>query len=271
MNFSEKKLIVVFGVLCGLSAAVLLFELGIYLSRNQYAEKIAEIKSEHSSILSSVQQEKISQINLKENLIEDLVQDKDKLSTELEELNSQVAGLMTSNNGFPFSVPSTGTVGSQVSTYESVFNGYIHRGVDMWTSLQNGGAISTHQGNPVYSVCSGKVESFQPSNGGVTIKCDLIPTSFNVPTRKVYAYYGHMGNAVTKEQFIYLKIGQSVKKGQFIGYQGDLSMFTPGMRNVHLHFSIFSGTREGEGSVDPCLYIGGKCKEVGYFFASEAK
>ena len=80
-----------------------------------------------------------------------------------------------------------------------------------------------------------------------------------------------MANAITKEQYIYLKVGQNVRKGQFIGYQGDLSMFTPGMRNVHLHFSVFTGARERDGSQNPCNYIGGVCNEAGVFFVNDVK
>ena len=267
----DNKLIIFLALVCGFSAFILVFELGIYLTRTEYSNKITEITADHRSEVQSIKQDSKVQISKKEEVINGLVNDKNSLTSEVSELNTQVAGLMTTNSSFPFSIPSTGTVGSQVSTYDSVFNGYVHKGVDMWTSLQNGGAINTHQGNPVYSACSGTVESFQPDNGGVTIRCDLIPSTFDVPARKVYTYYGHMGNAITKENYIYIKIGERVKKGQFIGYQGDLSQFTPNMRNVHLHFSIFSGTREGEGSQDPCLYIGGECKDVGYFFTTEAK
>jgi murein DD-endopeptidase MepM/ murein hydrolase activator NlpD len=196
----------------------------------------------------------------------------DELSRQVSQLNAQIAGLSIGNNNpYPFIVPTTGTVGSQVSTYLSNYNGSIHYGIDIWTSTQNSGAISTQKGNPVYSVCDGIVESFQVDNGGVTISCNTIASSFNIPIKKVYSYYGHMANALTKEQYINIKIGQKVRKGQFIGYQGNLSMFTPGMRNVHLHFSIFTGPRERDGTLDPCIYIGGSCKEVGRFLVSEFK
>ena len=183
-----------------------------------------------------------------------------------------MAGLSIDNsNTYPFSIPTTGTVGSQASTYYDKNGDSIHYGVDIWTNTQNGGAISTHKGNPVYSACNGVVESFQPENGGVTISCDMISSAFNVPVRKVYTYYGHMANAETKEQYTILKNGQKVHKGQFIGYQGDLSMVTPSMRNVHLHFSVFTGGHESDGTQDPCKYIGGSCTEVGRFFVTDVK
>jgi hypothetical protein len=48
-------------------------------------------------------------------------------------------------------------------------------------------------------------------------------------------------------------------------------MFTPGMRNVHLHFSVFTGTRERDGSQNPCKYIGGSCQEAGAFFVNSVQ
>lgn len=259
-------------ILSALFFVVVVFELGIFISRQYHVEQINSIKASNTQQIQQFDktiEELFSEVNTKENEIRTLSGSKEELDSKISELNEQIAGLnINRNNQYPFVVPSTGTVGSQISTYLNVDNYGTHYGVDFWTSTQNGGAISTHKGNPVYSACSGVVESFQPDNGGVTIKCYAIPSSYGLPTR-VYTYYGHMGNAVTKEQYIYLKAGQKVFKGQFIGYQGDLSMFTPGMRNVHLHFSVFTGFKEKDGSQDPCKYIGGDCKKVGEFFVSE--
>lgn len=268
-----KFLIIILSCLSMTFAGFILFGLGILKSDEDYQLKIAGIKVNNNEELNLLTERITSQdlvIDDKDIQIQTLVGNKDELVSQVSGLNAHIAGLSTDkNNSYPFTIPTTGTIGSQVSSYLGNYNGSIHYGVDIWTSMQSSGAISTHKGNPVYSACSGSVESFQPENGGVTISCDTIPSIFNVPQKKVYTYYGHMANAITKEQFIYLQNGQKVRKGQFIGFQGDLSMFTPGMRNVHLHFSIFTGFREREGTEDPCIYIGGSCKEIGRFFVSE--
>lgn len=261
--------------LCFVLSGVVICELTLLKSNEYHSEKIAGIKAEQSVVVEQLTDE-ISELDTKlsdkETALSELANHKEELINQVTDLNSQIAGLSVDNSSpFPFAVPSTGTVGSKQSTYLDENKGFYHYGVDFWTSTSNGGAISTNRGNPVYSACSGVVESFQVGNGGVTIKCDMIAKSFNVPAYKVYTYYGHMANGVTNEQYIYVKIGQRVHKGQFIGYQGDLSMFTPGMRNVHLHFSVFTGFKEMDGTQDPCKYIGGSCTTVGQFFASEAK
>jgi murein DD-endopeptidase MepM/ murein hydrolase activator NlpD len=269
-----NKQLIALASICLIITAVFLFELGLFISRENYLKEIAVLKSNHENYLgqSSLTIDKLgAELESKEQQLNELSQNKEELNSQVDQLSQQIAGLSTSSSVYPFAIPSTGTVGSQVSTYLDENNGYYHYGVDFWTITSNGGAINTHRGNPVFSACDGVVESFQTGNGGVTIRCDLIPSFYNVPAHKVFTYYGHMANAVTKEQFIYVKIGQRVRKGQFIGYQGDLSMFTPDMRNVHLHFSVFSGFKEADGTQDPCKYIGGNCQKVGEFFVNESR
>ena len=281
MNRS-KLFIGFFSFLSIVFAGVIIFELGMYKSNEYYSKQIAAIKATQvnelnlartsNTTISATITEKENVITEKENQIQELLTNRNDLTGQITDLNGRIAGLSTNvGNTYPFAVPTTGTIGSNISRYNDNTNNIRHFGVDIWTNLQNGGAISTHKGNPVYSACDGVVESFQPDNGGVTIDCNMISSSFNVPERKVYTYYGHMANAETKEQYVILKYGQNVHRGQFIGYQGDLSMFTPGMRNVHLHFSIFTGGKEREGTQDPCKYIGGSCTEVGNFFVSDIK
>lgn len=257
-----------------LVTGIFLFELGMYSSREQYQKQLANLNSLQSDQLRQTNEsfkDLYSNIEEKEDQINSLIGIKEELSGTISELNSQIAGLSIDNSSpFPFAVPTTGTVGSYASTYYVKQNGF-HHGIDIWTTTEKGGAITTHKGNPVFAACSGIVESLQPDNGGVTIRCDVIPNHYNVPKNKVFTYYGHMANAVTKEQYIYVKPGQKIRKGQFLGFQGDLSLFTPEMRNVHLHFSVFTGTHDAEGSQDPCKYIGGNCTQAGQFFANEAR
>jgi murein DD-endopeptidase MepM/ murein hydrolase activator NlpD len=173
---------------------------------------------------------------------------------------------------FPFIVPTTGVAGHQAGTFEGHLYEMTHRGIDIWTTTRNGGALPTHKGNPVYAACNGKVVSFVPENGGITILCDEIPATYKVPKHTgVYTHYSHLGNAITKQQHHGLKRGQRVAQGQFLGYQGDLSSYFPEMRNVHLHFSVFTGISEVDpngGALNPCLYIGGNCQRQGESFTA---
>ena len=167
---------------------------------------------------------------------------------------------------YPFVSPTSGYLGNPAGGFMGQLYDMTHYGVDIWTTLENGGKIENHRGNPVVSACSGVVGSMTPANGGVSIDCDPIPKSFNVPEYDVITHYAHLGHAVTKELYIEVKTGQRVTKGQLIGYQGDISSFFPEMRNVHLHFSVFTGYGESDpngGAIDPCLYIGGNCTLAG--------
>lgn len=241
----------------------------------KYNDVLATMKAEYESEIEFLNQEMNSKdtfISQKNFLIEDLLNQKNNLHSEVDSLSSRVAGMSTEQYPFPFAVPSTGYLGHIAGSYGGTMNGDEHLGVDIWTSIHSGGAISTHKGNPVYSACDGVVDNFQLENGAVTILCDPIPDYYNVPAHEgVRTYYGHMGNAITQELYIYVKHGQRVQRGEFIGYQGDLSSFTPNMRNVHLHFSVFTGLREKGGAKDPCMYIGGDCKAVGRFFINNLK
>lgn len=256
-------------------AGTLLYRFGMRESREKYQQQLAQQQSEQMRLLNEANSRATSlSLELEEKLhrISELSGDTEELNGRIAELNEQIAGLSTDGNGLhPFAVPSTGTIGSQWSTFLGTYKDATHYGIDLWTTTENSGAISTNRGNPVYAACSGIVESFQTENGGVTISCDPVPDTFDVPARKVYTYYGHMANAVTKEQYIYLKPRQKVNKGQFIGFQGNLSMYTPGMRNVHLHFSIFTGYKESSGTQNPCAYIGGDCATVGKFFGTAVR
>lgn len=260
----KRRKIIIFCII--VIHSILMIEIGLLISRDKYFQfvksKINSLEHLHSQTVSGLNDE----LRSNKDSLSQLKSDKHNLSSEIDKLSEQINRMRGSVAGvndfkYPFAVPSVGVVGSQQSTYSGE-----HYGIDIWTWWKDGGAISSHRGNPVYSACDGVVYSFQEGNGGVTISCDEIPEYYNVPERKVYTYYGHLGNTETSELYITVKRGDRVKKGQFIGFQGDLSQFTPGMRNVHLHFSVFKGPREKDGSQNPCTYIGGECNTVGYFF-----
>ncbi len=227
----------------------------------------------------SVLEEEIAELELGLDFYDSQTQDysleKQDLLIEINKLKSQVVTLNAEierrNNLFPFQVPTKGIVGSVNGFFGGQMYHLDHLGIDIWTSNLNGGKLPDHKGNPVFAACNGVVVSYQEGNGGMTINCDLIPKDkgYKLPAYDVFTYYGHMGHAETKELYFQVKIGDRVKAGQLVGYQGDLSSFFPNMRNVHLHFSVFTGLGETDpngGALNPCLYIGGECETLGYQF-----
>lgn len=241
------------------------FELGLYFSSNS-----------NNHLTSSPQLVYVENNNKSDDIVEDLnltissFEEKEKeYKREISDLNSKIAGAQTIRE-YPFSTPTKGILAKYAGTFGGNMNGYRHLGIDLWTTTKNNGMLPDHKGNPVYAACSGIVDNIDKSNGAVTINCDQIPNSFKVPEHKVYTHYAHLGNADTGELFINVHGSQRVKEGDILGYQGDLSSYFPDMRNVHLHFSIFTGLSETDksgGALNPCLYIGGDCTEPGMIFS----
>ncbi|MBP9759349.1 peptidoglycan DD-metalloendopeptidase family protein [Candidatus Dojkabacteria bacterium] len=202
--------------------------------------------------------------------INKIVESNQDLSNEFNQLQTKVLGLTTiKKQAYPFQVPSNGFIGSYVGGYGTNMSGMRHLGIDIWTSMNNGGKVAGGIGNPVYSACDGFVENIEPKNAAVIIKCNKISKDYQVPEYDVYTYYGHMGDSTTKNLFIEINKGDKVKMGQYLGFQGNLSSFYPEMENVHLHFSIFAGYAETDpqkGALNPCLYIGGDCSKKGSEF-----
>ncbi|MBD3362457.1 peptidoglycan DD-metalloendopeptidase family protein [Candidatus Dojkabacteria bacterium] len=188
-------------------------------------------------------------------------------------LEGRIAGLNTQRElRYPFDVPTKGIVGSFAGTFGGNMYGMRHLGIDVWTTIENNGRTENNSGNPVYAACSGVVDNSDRLNGAITIKCDPIPSNYNVPDHNVDTYYAHMGNGVSKNLYIQATPGRRVQKGQLIGYQGNISKFFPNMRNVHLHFSVFGGLSEVDskkGAYNPCLYIGGDCRTRGARFVTK--
>lgn len=292
-----QKLTKFSGLLKYIVVAVMLvisFELGVLTDIDKSQAQLKGLIDHKAYIESSL---KITSENL-DSLGHELTQaesEKFKAETEyqakLQQLSGQVAGLSDELGTtqkkldkvpsqllqeYPFAIPSSGEIVTFAGMYGGNMYSYQHWGVDIWTTRENNGLIPGYRGNPVYSACDGKVTKMHPGNGAVTILCDNIPRDkgYSVPSYdEVFTYYGHMGHADTKEQFISVSQGQRVKKGQQIGSQGNLSDVFPNMRNVHLHFTIYSGkynppwTRSG-GPYNPCIYIGGNCGQLGERFTA---
>ncbi|MBD3280532.1 peptidoglycan DD-metalloendopeptidase family protein [Candidatus Dojkabacteria bacterium] len=251
---------------------VLSFEGGVYFAKKQYREKLnntfdvyqTEIIKLESSL--GIKDHRISNVT---SQLQEALNDNDSLSATNKELHSQILGLQVNDN-YPFTTPSSGIIGTYNGTFGGNMNGMRHLGVDIWTTTENNGRIANHKGNPVYSACDGKVTNIDPDNAAITILCDPISENFDVPKREVYTHYAHLGNADTGNLFVEVGRNQRVTKGQLIGYQGDKSSYFPEMRNVHLHFSVFTGLSETDlhngGALNPCLYIGGDCSRAGSEF-----
>ncbi len=245
------------------------YNLGQYNMAKQKDKLIGELKKELQKQSSSVEKKQVIITALRDR-VNKIVESNQTLSNEFNNLQTKVLGLTTlKRQAYPFQVPTNGYLGHYAGGFGGNMMGMRHLGVDIWTTMDNNGKVAGGIGNPVYSACDGRVESVEPTNAAILIKCDRIPDTFDVPEHDVYTYYGHMGDATTKNLFIDINPGTKVKKGQYLGFQGDLSAYFAEMENVHLHFSVFAGISEGDprkGALNPCLYIEGNCSKQGSQF-----
>ena len=269
---SNNSLLKIWIVSLAVLAMAVSFEMGLYLSKRDKNLEVNNLVLDSTQKAASLEQAlgiKNGELSKLDVALSKELESKNDLQTEIDQLEGKIAGLETSRE-HPFSVPSEGTVGTFNGTFGGNMNGFRHLGVDIWTSSENNGAISTHKGNAVYSVCNGTVSNIENANAAITIACDPIDkTKYHLPEYKVYTHYAHMGNAETGELYIKVHRGQRVKAGQELGFQGDKSSYFPEMRNVHLHFSVFTGLSETDksgGALNPCLYIGGDCSRAGVKF-----
>lgn len=168
----------------------------------------------------------------------------------------------------PFVVPTEGIAAHKNFLYDPV----LHGGIDIWTN-QEGKGVSrgSSKGYPVYSACSGVVIRVYQPNEEIEVECNRIDESFSedVPSLHVKVLYAHMGDAVTKERYHKLSVGQRLTKGQLIGWQGNVSSIVPVNRVTHLHFGVYDLTRSGRPTVDPEYYIGVPTTIVGQIFKTE--
>jgi len=258
---------------------LIMFEGGMYYYKSAYLPSIVSSANSQTNNL-------LVQISDKDQLLNDslaqitnLQKLKSGYESSLKNLEGKVAGLSTTSqsiqivqtSSYPFSVPTNGNVGTFAGTWGGNMYGKTHYGVDIWTTLSNDGMVAGDKGNPVYSACDGKVTRISPAEGAVTVLCNSIPHTYLLPAYDgVFTYYGHMASGVTKQLYIVINEQQTVTKSQLLGYQGDLSVETPQMRNVHLHFAVYSGqylvSAGVGGPYNPCIYIGGDCTKPGSKF-----
>lgn len=168
----------------------------------------------------------------------------------------------------PFIVPSDGIAGHRNFVYVPP----MHGGIDIWTNKQGTGVDGkSSKGYPVYAACGGKVTRVYKPNQEIEIVCDPIDPEYadTVPSLKVKTLYAHMGDAVNKEQYHQLKVGQRVEQGELIGYQGNVSSITPVNRVTHLHFGVYDLTKGGvPPTLNPETYIGVPCTIEGQKFVA---
>jgi|GEM_PF-5893108 len=270
----SNKILKIWLILLAVLASVTSFEVGLYFSRQNSREKIDGIilgATQNAALLERTIGIKDGEISKLNNNLQSRLHTEQSLESQMRRLEGEVAGLKAQKREFPFAVPSDGVVGTFNGTFGGNMYGMRHLGIDLWTSSENGGVISGHKGNPVHSACEGRVSNIDANNAAVTIICDKIDKDkYHLPAyENVYTHYAHMGNRETGALFVEVRRGQRVTKGQHIGYQGDISSYFPDMRNVHLHFSVFTGlseTDKGGGALNPCLYIGGDCMRAGEIF-----
>lgn len=167
----------------------------------------------------------------------------------------------------PMFVPTNGIVGHN----DFLFLPEKHPGIDIRTNMKGTGLDGRNYGYPVYSACTGTVSHYKPANEEVEINCDQLPEYYSkhVPSLKVKILYSHLGDGATGESFHELKMGQRLKKGEFIGYQGNKSSFVPENRVVHLHFGVYdlSSKISPAPPLDPMYYIGVDTHTVGQIFS----
>ena len=159
-------------------------------------------------------------------------------------------------------IPTTGIAAHPDFLYHET----THPGVDIWTSVDGKGLNGTSKGSPVYAACSGKIiRVFQP-NEEIEIDCDLISQDYrnSLPSLDIKVLYSHMGNGITKERYHNLKPGQRVTKGEFVGFQGNISSFVPENTVTHLHFGVYDMPTSKP--LDPSPYVGFSSIRLGQTF-----
>lgn len=167
----------------------------------------------------------------------------------------------------PFIVPTNGIAGHG----DFLYLPEIHPGIDIWNSTNGKGNNGTAKGDPIYSACTGTVTRIFIPNQEIEVVCDELSEKYagEVPSLKVKALYAHLGDGATKQQFHSLRVGQRLKQGELIGYQGNISESAPWNTVTHLHFGVYDMSKGGTPPpLDPEDYIGVPTKVVGQQFVA---
>lgn len=158
------------------------------------------------------------------------------------ELNQKTSSSSLDNANLGFSFPFTNEQLSSIylsSPYGMRSSG-MHYGVDLAAGVNT----------PIHSIGDGVVFAVNPTNNQaagifVMIKhnCSASPTGY------IISCYYHLNKHAVSE-------GQSVTKGQVVGYMGYTGHCEPaGVDGTHLHFQINENNGSGSDGVDPAKYF----------------
>lgn len=198
--------------------------------KTEIAKRQAELQADANEI-----QKVINSINKDKNEIQS---DKNSVDKEIKEMENALNEILYGNSGGNF--VNNGkflwpTTFKRISSYYGKRWGRMHNGLD----ISNG-----TYGQPIYAMADGKVYQYYNSckhnYGKKPLKTccgngygNYVAIDHGTYTGDSYAkanykaYYAHMGSVIVKN-------GQTVKKGQIIGYIGSTGRST----GPHLHFGI---------------------------------
>lgn len=191
--------------------------------------------------------------------------DKEKMARAKEMNNQAVA--QTDSRLAPINTQNSNVPGPSGCRFESgdnlnvsadyfgpVTSGYItqsfhcgHDGVD----------ISNGMGTPLYAIAQGTVVQASPTVNCIGISCNngfgnYVVVRHNLPSgRRVYAVYAHMQSGSP------LSVGQSVTKGQTVGFMGCTGYTLPYPCGIHVHFMLVDESFETNGIA--CAYGAARC------------
>lgn len=108
-----------------------------------------------------------------------------------------------------------------------------HRGLDLGWNSKYGG-----KNQPIYAAESGTVITVEDNNRNKVSWGNYVKISHG---NNIYTLYGHLKDGIK------VKKGQSIKKGELIGYMGN----TGNAVGEHLHYEIYDGGSSSKYRVDP--------------------
>ncbi len=221
---------------------------------NKLLEEQAEVKAKIAKDQAKLQadaneiQKLINSINKNQNAVQS---DKNAIDKDIAQMENALNEILYGNSGGNFVNDGKfkwPTTFKRISSYYGKRWGRMHNGVD----ISNGS-----YGQPIYAMADGKVYQYYNSckhnYGKSPLKTccgngygNYVAIDHGTYTGDSYAkanykaYYAHMGSVTVKN-------GQTVKKGQIIGYIGSTGRST----GPHLHFGIM----KNNAWVDPMKYF----------------
>jgi murein DD-endopeptidase MepM/ murein hydrolase activator NlpD len=111
-------------------------------------------------------------------------------------------------------------------------------------------------GSNLYAIASGTVVKKGPAVNCIGFNCNngfgnYVVVKHTVGGKNVYALYAHMKSESPKG------VGDSVGKGDVVGYMGCTGYTIPYPCGIHVHFMLISDSFETNGAA--CVYGSSKC------------